>query len=242
MVGGADLGRRRPAAAAVERGRLLGLACGLVPRAPIRVAGTPWRIERRDARSAVGLRRPPHVVNLGALWAGPLAAQLLHRAGCTVTDVESTRRRETGPTEFYRSLHRGHARAVLDFDSDRGRAELTERLRDADVVIEASRPRALRQLGVDADTIMADGRPRVWLRITGHLAHPNAIAFGDDAAASAGLVARDAAGPVFAGDAIADPLTGLLTALVGLASLRAGGSWLVDLGLGDVARYAASGS
>ena len=42
----------------------------------------------------------------------------------------------------------------------------------------------------------------------------NRIGFGDDVAAAAGLVALDDAGdPVFCGDAIADPLTGL-TAVV----------------------------
>jgi crotonobetainyl-CoA:carnitine CoA-transferase CaiB-like acyl-CoA transferase len=110
----------------------------------------------------------------------------------------------------------------------------------ADVVIEASRPRALRQLGVPAETIMADGRPRVWVRITGYGPEQDRIAFGDDAAVAGGLVAWDPDGPVFVGDAIADPLTGMLAALAVLACLRAGGGWIVDIAMADVARYAAS--
>jgi hypothetical protein len=94
-------------------------------------------------------------------------------------------------------------------------------------------------LGLPAEVVMADGAPRVWVRITGHGPAANAIAFGDDAAASGGLVAWDADGPVFAGDAIADPLTGIIAALVTFACLRSGGSWLADVSMTSVSRYAA---
>ena len=53
---------------------------------------------------------------------------------------------------------------------------------------------------------------RVWLRITGYGTEAGSaerVAFGDDAAVAGGLVGYDGAGPVFVGDAIADPLTGL---------------------------------
>jgi crotonobetainyl-CoA:carnitine CoA-transferase CaiB-like acyl-CoA transferase len=45
------------------------------------------------------------------------------------------------------------------------------------------------------------------------------VAFGDDAAVAGGLVGRSAAGPVFCGDAIADPLTGLESVLAVADSL-----------------------
>jgi crotonobetainyl-CoA:carnitine CoA-transferase CaiB-like acyl-CoA transferase len=128
----------------------------------------------------------------------------------------------------------------LDFDTDDGREQLGQLVRTADVVIEASRPRALRELGIPAERIMGDGRRRVWVRITGHGQNQNRIAFGDDAAVAGGLVAWDRLGPVFAGDAIADPLTGVLAALAARACADAGGAWTVDLALADVARYAAS--
>jgi crotonobetainyl-CoA:carnitine CoA-transferase CaiB-like acyl-CoA transferase len=103
---------------------------------------------------------------------------------------------------------------ALDLDEPGGRAALRALVRAADVVIEASRPRALESLGVGAETVMTDRRPRTWVRITGHgrTAGANRVAFGDDAAVAGGLVAWDAHGPVFAGDAIADPLTGLFAA------------------------------
>jgi crotonobetainyl-CoA:carnitine CoA-transferase CaiB-like acyl-CoA transferase len=67
------------------------------------------------------------------------------------------------------------------------------------------------------------------------------VAFGDDAAVAGGLVGFDATGPVFRGDAIADPLTGLEAATAVLAALRRGGGELIEIGLAQVAAtYAGS--
>jgi crotonobetainyl-CoA:carnitine CoA-transferase CaiB-like acyl-CoA transferase len=180
------------------------------------------------------------VVNLGALWAAPLCAQLLRQDGHHVIDVESIARPDTGVPAFYSVLHKGHERLTLDLQTDAGHADLARLIREADVVIEASRPRALEEMGLSARTVMTDGRQRVWLRITGHGPDENRIAFGDDAAVAGGLVAWDANGPVFAGDAVADPLTGILGAALVQACIHEGGSWVVDLTMREVARYAAS--
>ena len=105
-------------------------------------------------------------------------------------------------------------------------------------MIEASRPRALEQLGLGPDD--RPPRPgRVWLSITGHgRAQPGRdwVAFGDDAAVAGGLVGRDAGGgPVFCGDAIADPITGLAGAVAVLRALDAGGGKLIDLSMSRAA-------
>ena len=55
------------------------------------------------------------------------------------------------------------------------------------------------------------------------------------------MASRDGA-PLFCGDAIADPLTGMHAALAAWASWRAGGGHLLDLALRDVAADAAHGS
>ena len=221
---------------AVERCCLLGLAAGRLGETP--PPESPWRITQRPAQRPG--RRRPKVVDLGALWAGPLAANLLQLAGAQVVDVESRARpdpvRQSAPG-FHQLLHEGAEHRFVDFGVA---GELRDVLADADVVIEASRPRALRALGADADAVLADGRARTWLRITGHR-DPQRIAFGDDAAVSGGLVAWDAGEPVFAGDAIADPLTGLLGALAVLGTHSAQESTIVDLALADVAAYCAAG-
>jgi hypothetical protein len=198
---------------------------------------TPWRITITDAQTPG--RDRPVVVNLGALWAGPLAANLLGLAGAEIIDVESLNRpdptRLSSP-EFHALLHDGHDHHSIDFaDPDR----LRTLLRDADIVIEASRPRALRSLGVAARSVLADGRARTWLRITGHR-DPHRVAFGDDAAVAGGLIARDQGLPVFAGDAIADPLTGLLGALAVAATHSTTHTSIIDIAMADAAAYCAT--
>jgi hypothetical protein len=80
----------------------------------------------------------------------------------------------------------------------------------ADVIIEASRPHALRNWGLDAGEHTARGA--TWLSITAGGRAQHRVGFGDDVAAAAGLLAWTASGPVFCGDAIADPLTGIMAA------------------------------
>ena len=66
------------------------------------------------------------------------------------------------------------------------------------------------------------------------------MAFGDDAAVSGGLVGGTDGDPVFCGDAIADPLTGLHAALAVAESLTRGGGELIELSMAAVAAtYAA---
>jgi crotonobetainyl-CoA:carnitine CoA-transferase CaiB-like acyl-CoA transferase len=110
----------------------------------------------------------------------------------------------------------------------------------ADVVIEASRPRALAHLGLAPGMIPhKDGQ--MWLSITGYGRAADGVAFGDDAAVAGGLVGWTEGGePVFCADAIADPLTGVCGALAVASSLAAGGGELIDLSMRTVAACFAS--
>lgn len=76
------------------------------------------------------------------------------------------------------------------------------------------------------------------MRITGHGAdgeRANWVAFGDDAAVSGGLIGGADDEPVFCGDAIADPLTGLHAAVAVAQSLRSGGGELIEMSMSAVA-------
>src|SRR4029079_1464169 len=90
-----------------------------------------------------------------------------------------------------------------------GQAALRRLIERADIVIEASRPRALRAWGIEAAEVLAHGRGRASVSITGLGRDSDRVAFGDDAAVAGGLVAWDESGPSFAVDAVADPLTGM---------------------------------
>jgi hypothetical protein len=237
----------------VVRAASLGLpVAGLGERATPRVAphgcfeGLPVRATRacRGPARARALDRML-VVDLSALWAGPLCAGLLASGGATVVKVESMRRPDgarQGPDAFFRLLNGHKHQVALDLGDEYGRAALEQLLHRADVVVEASRPRALEQLGIDVNRHLAAGTTRVWVSITGHGRTGrggNRVAFGDDAAVAGGLVAWEDGRPLFCADALADPAAGLVAAAAALVALDLGGSWLLDIAMAEVAAHLA---
>jgi hypothetical protein len=219
----------------VADARLLGL-----PVAPL---ATPPPGTRPSVVSQPWPPGPPHpvsglrVVDLSSMWAGPLAAKILAMAGAEVVKVESGSRPDGARKvpAFYRWLHPDdQGTEVLDFEHPDGRERLRCLLEAADIVIEASRPRALEQLGVGPGAL-APRVGRIWLSITGYGREAPGrdwVAFGDDAAVAGGLVGKGPAGdPVFVGDAIADPVTGLFGARAVLEAAAAGGGRLIDLAM-----------
>jgi hypothetical protein len=234
--------RERDPSLLSERARLLGLPVARVGEVAPTESGSGVRYEPlgdapprpdRDLTGAV-------VVDLSALWAGPLCGDLLAGAGATVVKVESTQRPDgarRGPAAFF-DLMNGRKRSVaLDLHTQQGVRILHALVQHADIVIEASRPRALLQLGLDARGAVTSGGPQVWISITGYGRSgddANRVAFGDDAAAGGGLVTHTDTGPLFCGDAIADPLTGLTAAGACLERLRAGGRWILDVSMAHV--------
>ena len=238
--------RTRRTEECVARGRLLGLALAAM-RAR---SDEPPQWCRESYRVAGGAAPAPAaaplVVDLSSLWAGPLCTHLLQLLGAQVIKVESTARPDgmrTAGDGFYDLLNAGKASVALDLQQPAGRAQLLRLLRSADIVVEASRPRALRQLGIHAESILEERPGLTWISITGHgRALPGAewVAFGDDAAVAGGLsqVLWDASGrAMFCGDAIADPLTGLHAALAAWVAHAQGGGRLCSLALSEVVAY-----
>lgn len=221
----------RTAGAAVARARLLGL-----PAAVLAEVGAAAPVTRALGPRAA--RNPrPLVADLSSMWAGPLCGQLLHRAGATVVKVESPRRPDgtrSGPAAFYDWMNRGKLSYAVEFDDH---AAMVRLLSAADVVIEGSRPAALARRGL-GPTDIEPRAGRVWLRVTGYGTAGDAatrVAFGDDAAVAGGLVEYDSAGPVFVGDAIADPLTGLHAAAAVADALARGGGELIEISMAATA-------
>jgi len=235
--------RRLPVGPLVARARLLGLPC-----AGLGSVADATTVRATTLAGGVGDPCPSLegvvVVDLSSLWAGPLCTDLLRRAGARVVKMESARRPDggrDGTAAFFDLLNGGKEAVAVDLDAPGGAAALVRWLEQADVVVESSRPRALAQLGVDAETIAAAGRARVWLSITAYgrdLPMGEWVGFGDDAAVAGGLVAWDRAGPCFCADAAADPATGLLGALAVVRHLAGGGRWLLDVALARTAAAA----
>jgi hypothetical protein len=234
----------------VSRGAVLGLPVAALPAASDVTAATD---DLPVVATPFGGAEPAAiaellVVDLSSLWAGPLCAQLLGFGGARVVKVEATTRPDGarfGPAAFFDLLHAGHESVALDFTTADGRHDLRRLLEAADVVIEASRPRALEQLGIDAEALLRNGHNRLWLSITGYGRTGDAaqrVAFGDDGAVAGGLVVWDDDGPCFCVDAVADPLTGLVAAAAILSSLVQGGRRLLDVSLRRVAAHFAAES
>jgi len=209
----------------LTRGRTLGLAIAAEhermpsrPRAQVELAPGIPAAHRHGSCD----RTAPRVLDLSALWAGPLAGHLLWLAGADVVKVESRTRpdamRGSDPT-FYALLNQGKASVALDFSDSSDRSALLSLITSSDIVIEAARPRALLQLGIDAAQLVRSVPGLVWVTITGHGAQGEPagwVGFGDDCGVAAGLstALRAASGRTgFVGDAIADPLTGIFAAV-----------------------------
>jgi crotonobetainyl-CoA:carnitine CoA-transferase CaiB-like acyl-CoA transferase len=242
-----DAARRRSAHRLVIRAQLLGVpAAALPPRAPA-ATRPPFVVSHLGRPQPVPRQRPRLVVDLSGMWAGPVCAQLLGRAGMRVIKVESVNRPDgarRGPRAFFDWLHAGHESVAIDFSTSAGLGQLHRLVHSADVVIESSRARALRHLAIDAESVVGSRPGVTWISITGYGrtgAGADWVAFGDDAAVAGGLVAWDySRQPVFCGDAIADPATGLYAAVAAVASQAAGGGHLIDVRMLNAARWLAA--
>ena len=238
----------RPAGNLIERGRLMGLAVAPAPKEPSPNTSF-FRLSQGSESSppvSSAQRTPLRLLDLSTLWAGPLATSLLAQAGIDVLKIESPNRPDgarQGSKPFFDLMNGEKQGCALDLHEPRDRAYFEQLLDSADIVVESARPRALAQLGYDAEAWVTERAGRLWASITGYGREHSWIAFGDDAAISAGLawspVASESS-PCFCADAIADPLTGLHTAALLLAHLRAGRGGLIDVSLHDIASRAAT--
>jgi len=228
----------------VALAQLLGIPAA-VAIAPEEFEGASVAVDAHDA--PVGSPRDPlpTVVDLSALWAGPLCARLVGAAlGARVLKVEHIGRPDgarAGPPAFWRSLNAAKEERHLDLATTTGRAELSAVLAHAKVIVSAARPRALVGLGLDPAHFTARGA--IWVSITGYgLTGDRAdwVAFGDDAAVAGGLavVGGSYEAPEFVGDAVADPLSGLAAAVVAVRLAKARRAGLVDVAMAGVVNRA----
>lgn len=226
--------------ALLERGRLLGLP---VAEDALPQEQASWFEIVAEGSPGTRTNKQPMVLDLSSLWAGPLCSHLLQKLGARVIKLESTTRPDgarEGNADFYDLLNAGKQSVALDLSSDSGRAQLRQLIEQADIVIEGSRPRGLRQMGIVAEELVAQRPGLTWLGITGHGRTGEAgewVGLGDDAGVAGGLgslMAVATGKPVFVGDAIADPLTGLHAAVAAWHSHINGGGRLISVALSDV--------
>lgn len=224
------LARERTVADLLERSQLLALPVAAVREATPRQSEFPVQVPHSAPQSL-------SVIDLSALWAGPLCGGLLAEAGMSVTKVEDPGRPDptrTATPEHDRRLNGRKRRVAMKL----GSAQLLEEIAVADILITSARPHALARLGLTPDALFACNPGLIWAAITAYGFHGPAgmrVGFGDDAAAAGGLVGWHAGAPRFLGDALADPLTGLRAAHRALQCKAQGQSGLLDVALAPTA-------
>jgi hypothetical protein len=227
---------QRALATLLERAELLGIPVAAVGEA----RGSTMPEWLSDSARVVfdGL----NVIDLSALWAGPLCAGLLAAAGADVLRVESLGRpdptRLTSP-ELHARVNGAKRVKGLDLTTKAGRRALVSLIDRADVLVTSARARALANLGLDPQSLLARCPQLVWVAITAHGWESNRVGFGDDAAVAGGLLVQGRDTPDFLGDALADPLTGIVAARAASTLVVAGKGGLLDVAMARCASYAA---
>lgn len=231
----ADAARCAPTAALVEWGASLGLPVALLGERE----ADDWRppILRPDGAVAGPVQDRLNVLDLSTLWAGPLCGAILVMAGHDVVKAQNAARPdpvETATPLLNARLNGAKRRAVVSFE----RRSLLDLIAGADILITSARPRAFEAIGLGCAEVFAARPPLIWVAVTGHgWSGPGSLrtGFGDDAAVAGGLVAWAGDAPRFAGDAVADPLTGLAAAAAAMAAAAAGGGVMIDAALSRTA-------
>lgn len=220
----------------------LGLPASAVPFTPLAAQRPPIVVVAGGRRTRMPER--PLVVDFSALWAGPLCAHLLGLAGAEVVKVETVDRPDGarfGPPEFFDLLHAHHRSVAIDPRNARSLGSLQALVARADVVVEASRARALAGWGLDAQEVVRAGT--TWVTISARGRDTMHVGFGDDIAVGAGLWATDHIENVRSvlpcGDALADPLSGVAAAAAVSDSLESDRAHLIDVSMHDLCREAA---
>lgn len=223
---------------------LLGLPVSSVGELHLKHMQAPTAIEGFRLRRFAGA--PLKVVDLSALWAGPMCGAILAAMSAEVIKVETSGRPD--PTristpDFFGRLNGAKTDVTIDLADPTHRDWLREEVATANIVISSSRPRGLASLGLQPKDMLQRSPGGVWVAITGYGWYGAAgerVAFGDDAAAAGGLVRWIGGEPRFLGDALADPLTGMAAAVGALDALLDDGGQVVCASLAHIAAGAAS--
>jgi crotonobetainyl-CoA:carnitine CoA-transferase CaiB-like acyl-CoA transferase len=185
------------------------------------------------------------VLDLSRVLAGPWCTQLLADLGAEVTKIErpgvGDDTRHWGPpwhgegdrrvAAYFLSCNRGKKSAAIDFAQSEGAALVRRLAEQADVVVENFKVGGLNKFGLDAETLRAANPRLIYASITGFGQDgPYADRAGYDfiIQGMGGMMSvtgvpdgEPGGGPMRAGVAVADLLTGMYTCVAILAALYA---------------------
>jgi len=191
------------------------------------------------------------ILDLSQYIPGPLASLMLLDMGAEVIKIEppagdpmqhlGPRNRQGGPL-FYETLNAGKSALRIDLKSKAGIDNLTELVREADVLIEGFRPGVMERLGLGYDRLKAVNPRLIYCAISGYgAAGTDAQKAGHDAnyLAEAGVLDRNGERqPAYFDPPVADVSGSLFAAMAILGALngrhRTGRGCTIDLALADV--------
>ncbi|HVM53805.1 MAG TPA: CoA transferase, partial [Acidimicrobiales bacterium] len=180
------------------------------------------------------------VVDLTAVWAGPLATWLLAALGARVTKVESAVRPDgmRGRPAVFAALDAGKEHVALDLRRPDDHAELVERIGASRVLVDSFSPRVMPNLGLTPADLGPAADGLVTASITAFepgTAEHRWVAYGTGAHAHCGL--GDLGTGAFAAPVLSypDPLAGLAAAAGVLAALAGPGASRVTASLAGAA-------
>lgn len=189
-----------------------------------------------EPTAPIGPLRGLRVVDMATVFAGPSAARRLADFGADVVKVErigegdgarSLGERDGADGYYWRQIGRNKRPIEIDLKQDAGREVLLRLIAGADVLIENFRPGTLERLGLDPERVLLRANPGlVILRVTGfgqEGPYAERAGFGTIAEAMSTLAhtTGQADGPpTLPSIALADEVTGALSAFAILAALR----------------------
>ncbi len=199
--------------------------------------------ETTDKRSEGAALGDVRILDMTRVWAGPLGERIFADFGAHVIKISDPRAATIGLNPVDRELNRNKPNLALRLDTDAGRAIFLDLVSLSDVVVENFRPRVMRNLNLDYDSLRAANPAIIMCSMPGYGASGPYSDFP-----SLGMAAESISGidsiigysderPLPSGIAYADPLSALnqvAAVMNALAHKRATGrGQFIDLALAD---------
>lgn len=213
--------------------RLLESLPGPAPAGPLARAAQEWRLAVTDYRArpagspawpftfadaSAGEPQGFRVLDLTAMWAGPLATRILCDLGATVVKIEPSFRPDgfRAHPRLWSALNHGKQVVDLDLRSPADFRQFLDLAAGCDLVIDTFSPRVMPNFGLDR---IRGGATRISMPAFGPGPERDWVAYGTGVHAVSGL--GDMGGGRFAPGAVsyADPIGGLTLALAALAAM-----------------------
>ncbi|MBV1894339.1 MAG: CoA transferase [Ilumatobacteraceae bacterium] len=187
------------------------------------------------------------VIDLSAVLAAPNCARYFADFGADVIKVErpegdslrdlAWRDPRDGEGLWWKLVNRNKRTVMLDIKLDADRATLLKLIKDADVLVENSRPGTLERLGLGPDVLLAHNSRLVITRVTGfgqdgtYASRPGFATIAESMSGFAALNGEPDGQPLLPPIALTDEVTGLAAAFATMVALHSGVGQVVDTNL-----------